>query len=373
MLLKRAFRSSKTYFHTAEEVTAPTDDICKTQGIPSYLVDDLTQSKSLAEKGIFLSYDNPLTYDLALSDDALNTEIERQIGVLLELFHPETHFGEADHKLYKTALCALVDQNIVTRHQHIRDKRDNDVLYLQRTKPTLSFKSIVNELKENYRVQNEFYWNLICRENFEKAYKEQLDECYLLLENSCIDIEAYDQTITRLETLRINVIEPYFPNDCVSFLRQIYPHEALGARQHQFYAAISEPQKIKSVFLDFIQKVAKPVDKLTLECKDNILQYQPSCISFNETDPNRKFIEVHTVKVGLATNHNKKSSIHKNVDFIVVNSTDANEVIPAGIEKITEVESYKASPTVAKETDKYTNEKQVSFIDSRRAIGEING
>jgi hypothetical protein len=138
----------------------------------------LVQPKSLSCQQIFLSFDNPTTYNLALSDDALNTEIEKQTGVLLTLLHPGTTFSELDVKLYKTALCALIDKNIVTRHQHIRDRRDNHIPYLQRTKPSLSFRVIVNELQKTFREQNDDYWNLICRENFETAYKEQLEELY---------------------------------------------------------------------------------------------------------------------------------------------------------------------------------------------------
>ncbi len=199
----------------------------------------LTQPKSLSCKQIFLSFDNPSAYDLALSDEGLNNKLEWQIDELLKLFHPETTFDEADVKLYKTALCALIDQNIVTRHQHIRDKRDNNIPYFERTKPSIPFRAIVSELKRIFRVQDEHYWNLVCRENFEAAYKEQLEDLYLLLKNSIIDSESYHQYVVRLESVRINIIEQYLPNDCVNFLRKIYPHITLGLLQHQFYTAIS--------------------------------------------------------------------------------------------------------------------------------------
>ena len=76
---------------------------------------------------------------------------------------------------------------------------------------------------------------------------------------------------------------------------------------------------------------------------------------------------------GLADNYGNQSFIHSNVDYIVVNSTDAQGVIPAGIEKITEVESYEHSNAVVKDSDKITQKKEVSFMDSRKALGEING
>ncbi|MPY24423.1 ABC-three component system protein [Shewanella sp. YLB-07] len=375
LLLQKAFNSSITYFHTSEEVDISSADISQVKGIPSHLVGGLTNPKSLAEMDIFLSFDKPTAYNLALSDDALNAEVEHLINELLQKIHIGTSFGDAEVKLYKAALCALLDQSIVTRHQHIRDKRDNDIPYLQRIKPTLSFKAIVNELREDYRVHNAQYWNLICRENFETAYSEQLDELYQEIKSSTSEaaVESYRQFVFRLEFVRINIIEDYFPDDCIGFLRQIYPHKILGDNVRQFYEAISEPEKIKNVFLDFIQQIIKPSGELTLNCPNNISKYQPSCINFNLTSERRKKIEINTVKKGLVDNHGNQSAIDKNVDYIVVNSTDANDVFSAGIEKITEICSYKNSPPKAKESDKYTNGKDIKFMDSRRAFGEING
>jgi hypothetical protein len=375
LLSQKAFSSSITYFHTADKVNPPSDDIPKTNGIPSHLVTGLVQKKSLSCKHIVLSFDDPTAYNLALSDDALNIELDRQISDFLALFHIGTTFSEADVKLYKTALCALIDQNLVTRHQHIRDKRDSDIPYLQRVKPSISFKEIISELKKTFREQNNDFWNLICRENFETAYKEQLDELYQDIKESTSDdeVEEYRQYVIRLESVRINIIEQYFPDDCISFLKQIYPHKILSANVRQFYEAISEPQKIKSVFLDFIQEVIKPSGKLTLNCPNGIFQYQPSCINFNITNERRKKIEIDTVKKGLADNHGNQSSIHENIDYIVVTSTCASDVFSAGINKITEVGSYNSTLSAVNESDKYTSKKEVKFMDSRRALREING
>jgi hypothetical protein len=232
----------------------------------------------------------------------------------------------------------------------------------------------VNELKKTFREQNDDYWNLICRENFEKAYKEQLEELYedIKLSTSDQNIEKYHEYITRLEFVRINIIDNYFPNDCVNFLRQIYPHTTRGINDREYYGAISEPQKIKSVFLDFIQEVSKPSGKLTLDCKNNTFEFQPSCIDFNFTNERRKNREIDIVRKGLADNYGNQSFVHSNVDYIVVNSTDAQGVIPAGIEKITEVESYEQNLPI-KTSDNITQQKEVSFMDSRKALGEING
>lgn len=82
---------------------------------------------------------------------------------------------------------------------------------------------------------------------------------------------------------------------------------------------------------------------------------------------------IDTVKKGLADNSNHQSLIHENVDFIVVNATDPEDVISAGIQKITEVDSYEVTASALKESDKFTERKEVNFVDSRKALGDING
>lgn len=375
LLAQKAFSSSTTYFHTADKVAIPSGDISNISGIPSDLVVGLANTKSLSCKGIYLSFDVQSAYELALSDDELNRKLEEQIGELLHLLHTEKTFLEADVKLYKTALCALVDQNLVKRHQHIRDKIDKHIPYLRRTKPSIYFTDIVSELKSTIRNMDDAYWNLICRENFEKAYTEQLGEIYddVKESDSDADIELYHQYVDQLESVKINVIDHYFPDNCVEFLRQIYPHQVLTSESHHFYSSISNTDKIKSVFFDFIQEVTNPIEKLTLNCHKNTFEFQPSCIDFNISNERRKRLVIDTVKKGLADNSSHQSLIHENVDFIVVNSTDPEDVISAGIQKITEVDSYEVTASGLKESDKFTERKEVNFVDSRKALGDING
>lgn len=104
-----------------------------------------------------------------------------------------------------------------------------------------------------------------------------------------------------------------------------------------------------------------------------VFEYQPSCINFNEADSEVKYIEIERAKKGLVDNQGDKSNVFTNVDYIVVNSTGENDEILAGIEKITEVESYDENSLGTKESDKITQQKEISFIDSRKALGEING
>lgn len=372
-LSQKAFRTSTTYFHTADEVAPPLENITNIAGIPSHLVPNLAKPKSLSCQKVFLSFDKPTVYNLALSDDALNSELDTLIKELLALLHIGTTFLDTDIKLYKTALCSLVDQNLMLRHQHIRDKKDHHIPYLQTTKPSISFQVIVQKLKSTYRDQDDSYWNLVCRENFEKAYKEQIEDTHKLLANSVIDDKKYQYYMVRLESVRQNVIQHYFPDDCAGFLRRIYPHVYQGPSKQQYYSQISEPNKIKSVFFNFIKKVEKPSGKLTLKCKKKVFEYQPSCINFNEADPEVKYIEIERAKKGLVDNQGDKSNVFTNVDYIVVNSTGENDEILAGIEKITEVESYDENSLGTKESDKITQQKEISFIDSRKALGEING
>lgn len=372
--MKKAFSSSLTYFHTADKVDSPTSGICEIAAIPSHLVSGLVNPKSLSCKGIYLSFDCQKEYKLALSDDELNCELELKIGELLKLLHKNNHFLEDDVKLFKTALCSLIHQNIAKRHQDIREKVDDYTFPLQRIKSSVSFKKIIKELRKNYRIQDNNYWNLVCRQNFEMAYTEKLADLEYLLNNSCIDFDLYVQYQSNLELLRTDVIEQYLPNDCVEFLKKIYPYcIRTNLIDHQYYTAISEPLKIKNIFLDFFQKVNKPSYKLTLKCSKNIYVYQPTCIDFNENDDHLKNIAINRVRKGLAENIGSPFLVDINVDYMVVKSSRADDEIPTGIEKITDVEGYVSSIPRLKNSDKFTERKEIYFVDSRKALGEING
>lgn len=219
-LSRKAFSTSITYFHTASEVIPPSKDICEMTNIPSHLALDLKNPRSLSCKDIHLSFDSQTKYDLALSDERLDQKLKGQIDEVLQYLHKGEQFSENDIKLYKTSLCSLVDQNLVKRHQHIRDKADSDVPYFQRIKPSISFKKFITELRKKYRDQDDCYWNLICRENFELAYKEKLIDLNSWLNSGKIDFDLYRQYQLNLELLRIDVFDQYLPDNCIDFLKK---------------------------------------------------------------------------------------------------------------------------------------------------------
>ncbi|MEZ9526504.1 ABC-three component system protein, partial [Enterovibrio norvegicus] len=373
-LYLNAFNSSVTYFHTAAEVTPPIKDIFDIDGIPKYLITKLENPRSLSCKNIHLSFDSQKKYQLSLSDKDLDCKITNQIGELLNLLHPGEIFQDDDIKLYKTSLCSLIDQNIIKRHQHIRNKKDHHIDYFNKTKPSIYFSEMVLELRKKLRIHNNHYWNLVCRENFELAYKEKVDEIENYLANSLINEDQYNQYKSNLEVLRIDIIAPYLPNNFVDFLTQIYPHHTnSNLLEHQYYNAISEPTKIKNIFFNFIQKVTKPSCHLIIGCNNNVYIYQPTCIDFNENDELQRNYLINTVRKGLAENIGNRFSIQNNVDYIIVNSTNPQDIISTNLKKITEVDSYDKASLTPKDSNKYTERKEMHFIDTRKALGDING
>lgn len=374
LLVNNAFNSSITYFHTSEKVIPPSGDINKITGIPNQFVNRLTNPKSLSCQNIYLSFDEQDKYDLALSDTELNNKIEKQIIGILNILHKKEEFLEQDIILYKTALCALIDQHLTKRHQHIRNKLGNNSSYFSKTKPSILFKDIIHELKKIRRELNQEYWNLVCRERFEYAYNEQLEEIYDDIKNATDDcsIELYNQYLDRLEYLKINIIDYYFPNNCINFLRTISPHIDINEKPLDFHTFISDVENIKSIFLDFIQEVNKPIEKITLSLNKGPIKYQPSCINFNFSKPERMNKAIDKARKGLINNSYSESLINKNVDFIVVNFTKEEDLVSAGLKKITDVKGYDYTSSKIKESDKFTEEKEIMFIDSRKALGDIN-
>tara|TARA_R110001599_G_scaffold311515_2_gene518940 strand:- start:3661 stop:5307 length:1647 start_codon:yes stop_codon:yes gene_type:complete len=372
-LHSRAFINSNIYFHTAKPVNAPTKNISEYSGIPEVFMAELGAETNLMHLNIYMSFDAQSNYELALSDDELNAEINSLLLSLMNLMHPSDSFSVDDIKLYRVSLCSLIDQHVVERHRQIRVRTGSQVPYLQRTKPSIKFLEIYQVLGLNFRVQNDQYWNLICRENFEAAFQQQLEDIFHGVES---DAEASEinrclQLKMRLETFHENVIDQYFPDDCVNFLRKISPHRIQGDNDRSFHEQISQEDKLQGVFFGFIQELVVVPDKLTIPCKNKTHLYHPSCISFEGITNQSKRVLIDKARKGLASNHEANLITLNDIDYIVVLAAGETGPIPAGLEKITEVESYCPSPGI-RDSDKHTEPKEINFIDCQQALGNIN-
>ncbi|HAS8342200.1 TPA: hypothetical protein I7750_11985 [Vibrio vulnificus] len=386
-LLGRAFNKSDVYFHTADDVDEP-EIISSYSEIPAALIDGLSNQKSLSSENIYLSFDDQSRYELAMSDDELDERLEKQISLLLKLFHNGAEFSEKDVKLYKLSLCGLIDKNLILRHKHIRDNTGSQESYFNKTKPNICFSQIITVLENTFKVHDEEYWNLLCLEKFDEAYRsflEELREGYeadvseaLLndvpkdeLEDICnAKLEEYRNWVDRLEQLRVNVIDNYLPSNFIGFLKRINPHKVMGDKLHIYYDSISDMNKIKDIFFEFILDITKPITNIPFKCNKMIFDIQPSCIDFVVPRKQRQLAIIDIAKKGLVDNYNENSKLFGSVDYISVNCNE-EIYISTGLEKYTEVESYDGSQV--DDTNKITGKKEMFFIDVKQALRKING
>ncbi|MEI8644332.1 hypothetical protein P4S56_09190 [Pseudoalteromonas sp. Hal056] len=116
----QTFSNSKVYFHTAESVSEPTQDINLFAGVPEHLKDLTRGLLSLSGMDIYLGFDSPPDYSLVLSDSNLLIEINDLITNILSFTLSGEAFSSDEIDNYRTALCGIIDEHISERHNAIR-------------------------------------------------------------------------------------------------------------------------------------------------------------------------------------------------------------------------------------------------------------
>lgn len=377
-LNKNAFSCSKIYFHTSEPVSKPKSTITNVKNFPQIFNYELLGKYSLEDIGIFLSYDNQNNYTLALTDRELDATLHELISSLLKLINPKKEIINESINLHKIALISLISDHISKRHINIRRKTNNGGARLSIYKECISFDTLFNMLKNDFQELNSNYWNLICRENFETAYNEHLKETedwIVHLESKQDEQDQIELNYTYLEMLkktRHKLIDAYFPDQCSLLMESISLHEIHDGDNRQYYEAISNKDKIKGIFLQFIQSINKDVSGLSITSHNNDKLFHSSCIDLNGANPKQRFTKEKKAQNGLTKNHIKNRILLKNVDYIVA-ALPCNKEIPTMLEKITEVEDYDVKNIYhSNKIEKFTEQKKINFINIEKAIGIIN-
>ncbi|HCB7180801.1 TPA: hypothetical protein M2A19_004394, partial [Escherichia coli] len=244
----RTFGNSKIYFHTSEEVLPPIKAINEYAGIPEYLLESVRSLRTLSSLNIFLAYDNPVDYELKLSDDVLNVKINSLLAELLGLIHPSEDFSGDDLALYCTALIDVIDKHILKRHSNIRNK-SNIGEGFQEQREQLLFSSIFEPLNDIIKNQNKKHWEFFCKRSFENTYSEYIE---FLNENIEANPENKDKFILRknnLDKYRRDVLTKY---SCSDLLSMLSPHQLNDNSLDVFYSKICNQHLLRTVFLKFV-------------------------------------------------------------------------------------------------------------------------
>lgn len=319
-----AFDTSLVYFHTAESVSLPNKDIDTYSDVPSKHKDTLKGLKTLTSLDIYLGCDEVETYDLVLSDTALINKIESLISELLLLIHGHSaNFSPSDKQIYIAGLLKLVDTHILERHHKIRSKTNLGSGFNE-LRSSINFQEFYQVLASNFRNQNEEYWDLFCRNNFEKAYSEYINTC-----NRNIELErnavVYQRALDNVKKYREMVLSPYLTNNIVELMKIISPHIPHEGSDQDFYVAISSTHKIKDVFLRFIEGIATIDYTLYFRCQDSN-QYQPSCIDLRGDDEWQRIDNLENFKNSILKNEQHNKILFKDSNYLVVNASPEHSI-----------------------------------------------
>ncbi|TMO81728.1 ABC-three component system protein [Pseudoalteromonas spongiae] len=275
---ENTFDNSKVYFHTAENVTTPRQNIEEYAGIPHEHHDSVRGLRSLSSLDIFLDFDDQTDFELALQDQEVEDRINQLALEILELTQIGESYQPEDLKLYTAKLCRLIDIHIVARHKKIRNSETLGYGLLEQ-RDVLRFQDFYDIFRLELRATDDEYWELCSRLNFESAYNEH---CTNLIDriNDNHNRVVNEKYLERLQSFRTNVL---FDNQInfTSLLQKLFPDELkTGVANAVYYSSITEKTKIKNVFMKFIQQVQNTPDSLVFSNREN--SYHPTCIDISD-------------------------------------------------------------------------------------------
>ncbi|MCH9268808.1 ABC-three component system protein [Pantoea ananatis] len=360
----RTFGDSRIYFHTSEEVLPPIKAINEYAGVPEYLHESVRSLRTLSSLNIFLAYDNPVDYELKLSDDVLNVKINSLLAELLGVIHPSEDFSGDDLALYCTALIDVIDKHILKRHSNIRNK-SNIGEGFQEQREQLLFSSIFEPLNDIIKNQNKKHWEFFCKKSFENTYSEYIE---FLSENIDANPENKDKFILRknnLDKYRRDVLTKY---SCSDLLSMLSTHQLNDNSLDVFYSKICNEHLLRTVFLKFVQELSESGSDLVIKDKSS-LAYHPSTITFISDDDDDFRFNIMKVKYNINKNNNFPMLF--NSSHLVVQTRNGQDISEESVGLLSIVETINKEQTVDYQY-KANNVVSLKFISIDDAVRAIN-
>ncbi len=352
------FSESKTYFHTAERVLAPSKDIHDYTGMPIQHHATVNGLRTLSGLNIYLDFDTQTDYELALSDQVLIDKINDLLSQLLAIIHPLENIDVDDLSLYFTSLNDVIDKHIAIRHNNIRQK-NNQGEGFQEQRECILFIDLFNPLKELLKNQNDDYWELFCKKHFEQAYKEQIQRIEQRIDNS-INAVLNEKRILNLEHFRRNILNQH---SCSTLLALISPHESNNKSKDIYYSNIINQHLLKDVFLRLIQGLDS-AETLLIKAND-FVTYHPSIISLqsNDEDEWQENLEIYKHKIS----QNKAITSLLDASHLVVQTSVGHDVSGESVALQNIIEAIDAEKTTDIE-HKANNVNNIKFESVENAI-----
>lgn len=358
-VIRKHFLDGCIYFHTSKEIMKPDKDICKYSDVVSSKVILETSAKNtLKSHNILCSLDIDTEYELALDDESLAKKLLGLAKEILQHLKPALNTTDDILIIYIAVLKNKVDEYIKQRHQNL--KNPDTVRLAEKIKQKLPFSEILELLKiEIIDESKDEYWELICRENFENAFRKQIDS---------LDEENLAER-NNLNRHYNTTYEKYIKQGkLVSLLKELKPHLSIDRQSNKsnyYQQQIAAENDISAAFLNFLENLNIEHDDCLLFAK-NGKHFQASTISVNNSNKRIAEQAITALKIDFK---NEYICLNKNTDFIVIDSPNIMS-FSGHLEKFVDVPNV-LNYKVANEPH-ITSTKDITFVHYVLAQEKLN-
>lgn len=357
--IKDQYLNGCVYVHTSKKIAIPDKDLSDYKDIKKSNVSLKHGSKrTLINQNIICSFDSNSDYELALDDAELTKKLICLAESILQHQNPNLVITPEILTIYVASIKDLVDKCVAQRHEDLN--RDETIRLSEKVKRKLPFENILACLRmEIIDESNDYYWELICRENFENAFQKQID--FLDEENLVERRNLYRHYKTTKDkyinqgklALLLKALKPHLPA-CNNSTKSNYYH------QH-----IASENDISKAYLSFLEN-------LNIEYEDSFFfpkngqHFYASTISVNSSNPRHTRKAIEALKIDFKDRY---IYLNKDTDFIVIDSPN-NTKFSGRLEKFVEVPNVLGYEVTDKKH--ITSTKDLTFVHYELAQEKLN-
>ena len=357
--IKKQYLNGCVYVHTSKKVKVPNQDLSDYKGIKKSKVCLKHASKrTLTSENVICSFDSNSEYELAFDDAELTGKLIHLAESILQHQNPTLVITPEILTIYVASIKDLIDKYVAQRHEDLN--RDESIKLSEKVKRKLPFANILDCLKkEIIDESSDYYWELICRENFENAFQKQID--FLDEENLVERRNLY----RHYQTTKDKYIKQ---GKLALLLKALKPHLPVchnSSKSNYYHQHIASESDISRAYLSFLENLNIEHDDCFFFPK-NGQHYYASTISVNRSNPRHAKKAIETLKIDFKERY---IYLDKGTDFIVIDSPNSTK-FSGRLEKFVEVPNVLGYEVTDKKH--ITSTKELTFVHYELAQEKLN-
>lgn len=357
--IKDQYLNGCVYVHTSKKIKIPNQDLSDYKDIKKSKVSLKHGSKrTLKNQNVICPFDSNSDYELTFDDAELTKKLICLAESILQHQNPTLVITPEILTIYVASIKDLVDKYVAQRHEDLN--RDETIRLSEKVKRKLPFANILARLKmEIIDESNDYYWELICRENFENAFQKQID--FLDEENLVERKNLYRHYKT--------TNDKYIKQEKLALLlKALKPHLSVcnnSSKSNYYHQHIASENDISAAFLSFLENLNIEHDDCLFFLK-NGKHFRASTISLIRSKPSHAQKAIEVLKSDFKDRY---IYLNKDTDFIVIDSPNNTE-FSGHLEKFVEVPNVLGYEVTDKKH--ITSTKDLTFVHYELAQEKLN-